>query len=222
MKTIAVVPVYNENPDKLNSFLNELKSYVDDIVVVDDGSLAAISNFQFPISNLSLLRHELNRGQGAALQTGTDYAIKHGARIIVHIDGDGQHKPENIPSLINPIKENKADIVFGSKFLDKTNHIPWTKKHLIIPIARIINYIFTGLKLTDVHNGLRAFTASAADKLPITQNRMAHASEYPYLVKKNKLKYMEVPVKVVYENYGQGVSAGFKILKELITEKIIK
>ncbi|PJA91740.1 glycosyltransferase family 2 protein, partial [Candidatus Kuenenbacteria bacterium CG_4_9_14_3_um_filter_39_14] len=69
---------------------------------------------------------------------------------------------------------------------------------------------------------LRAFTASAADKLPITQNRMAHASEYPYLVKKNKLKYMEVPVKVVYENYGQGVSAGFKILKELITEKIIK
>ncbi|NCP17163.1 glycosyltransferase family 2 protein [Candidatus Kuenenbacteria bacterium CG_4_8_14_3_um_filter_39_15] len=222
MKTTAVVPVYNENPDKLNSFLNELKSYVDDIVVVDDGSLAAISNFQFPISNLSLLRHELNRGQGAALQTGTDYAIKHGARIIVHIDGDGQHKPENIPSLINPIKENKADIVFGSKFLDKTNHIPWTKKHLIIPIARIINYIFTGLKLTDVHNGLRAFTASAADKLPITQNRMAHASEYPYLVKKNKLKYMEVPVKVVYENYGQGVSAGFKILKELITEKIIK
>ncbi|PJA91750.1 dolichyl-phosphate mannose synthase, partial [Candidatus Kuenenbacteria bacterium CG_4_9_14_3_um_filter_39_14] len=102
MKTTAVVPVYNENPDKLNSFLNELKSYVDDIVVVDDGSLAAISNFQFPISNLSLLRHELNRGQGAALQTGTDYAIKHGARIIVHIDGDGQHKPENIPSLINP------------------------------------------------------------------------------------------------------------------------
>ena len=219
MKTTAVVPVYNENPDKLNSFLNELKSYVDDIVVVDDGSKI---NVKCQMSNVKCLYHEINRGQGAALQTGTDYAIKHGARIIVHIDGDGQHKPENIPSLINPIKENKADIVFGSKFLDKTNHIPWTKKHLIIPIARIINYIFTGLKLTDVHNGLRAFTASAADKLPITQNRMAHASEYPYLVKKNKLKYMEVPVKVVYENYGQGVSAGFKILKELITEKIIK
>ena len=216
MKTIAVVPVYNENPEKLNSFLNELNDFVDDIIVIDDGSKEKY-NIEY-----NLIRHQINRGQGAALQTGTDYAIKNGADIIVHVDGDGQHFPKNVFNLIKPIKENKADVVFGSKFLDKSNKIPFTKRYLIIPVAKIINYIFTGLRLTDVHNGMRAFKSSVAGRLYLTQDRMAHASEYPYLVKKNNLTYLEVPVKIIYHQYGQGINGGLKILKELLTEKILR
>lgn len=223
MKIVAIVPAYNEPQERLSSFLKQLANFVDYIVVVDDGSennLRLTSNGLQP--KAKILRHQINRGQGAALQTGTDYAIKHGADIILHIDGDGQHSPRNIPNLINPIKQVKADIVFGSKFLDKSNKIPLTKRYIIIPIARIINYIFTGLRLTDVHNGLRAFRSDIATKLYLSQDRMAHASEYPYLVKKHKLRYLEVPVKVVYNEYGQGIRGGFKILKELFTEKLIK
>ena len=230
MKTTAVVPVYNENPDKLNLFLDELKQYVDDIVIVDDGSTnnlqqTTYNKQQFTVvsrQSLVILRHEFNRGQGAALQTGTDYAMRNGANIIVHIDGDGQHKPENIPALIKPIQQGQADIVFGSKFLDKTNHIPWTKKHLIIPIARIINFLFSGLWLTDAHNGLRAFRAAVGDKLYLSHDHMAHATEYLQLVKKNRLRYIEVGVNVNYYCYGQNLDDGIKIVKELLTEKIFK
>jgi glycosyltransferase involved in cell wall biosynthesis len=232
MKTTAVVPVYNEKPETLTSVLNELKNYVDEIVVVDDGSEI---NYQLPITrptspgrspggraNCQLLKHKINRGQGAALQTGTDYAVKHGADIIVHFDGDGQHSPEDIPDLIKPIQEGRAEFVFGSRFLGKKSNIPWTKKNIILPVSKIINRIFSGLKLTDVHNGLRAFSSKIVNKIYLTQDKMAHNTEYPYLVKKNKISYAEAPVKFNYHAYGQGIAGGIKILKELVTGKIIR
>ncbi|NMB48493.1 glycosyltransferase family 2 protein [Candidatus Kuenenbacteria bacterium] len=222
MKITAVVPVYNENPEKLAGVLANLKNYVDDIVVVDDGSAIAISNFQFPISNLTLLRHEINRGQGAALQTGTDFAVQNGAEIIIHFDADGQHNPEDIPILVKPIEEGRADFVFGSRYLTKNNQIPWTKKNILHPIARLVNYLLTGLNLSDAHNGLRAFSARIADKVYLSQDRMAHATEYLQLVKKNKIRYTEVAVRVNYQNYGQGLKGGLKVVRELLTGKIIK
>jgi len=206
-----------KNQEKLNQFLNILENFVDHIIVVDDGSDDIIK------TNIGyILRHEINRGQGAALQTGTDYALKHGADLIIHLDSDGQHRPEDIPALIKPIQEGSADFVFGSKFLDKSNQIPWSKKYIIVPIAKIINYIFTGLKLSDVHNGYRAFSAKVASQVYLTQDKMAHNTEYPYLVKKNNIKHTEVPVKVIYHEYGQGIGGGFKILKELLLAKLLK
>ncbi|HOZ37113.1 MAG TPA: glycosyltransferase family 2 protein [bacterium] len=222
MKTTAVVPVYNENPEKLAQVLSNLKNYVDDIVVVDDGSAIAISNFQFPISNLTLLRHEINRGQGAALQTGTDFAVQNGAEIIIHFDSDGQHNPEDIPALIKPIEEGRVDFVFGSRYLSENNNIPWTKKHLLHPLARLVNYLFTGLKLSDAHNGLRAFRADIADQIQLTQDRMAHATEIMRLVKQNKIRYTEVAVRIDYHRYGQGFKGGLKVIRELLTGKIIR
>ncbi|MFH1890161.1 MAG: glycosyltransferase family 2 protein [Candidatus Kuenenbacteria bacterium] len=223
MKIFAVLPVYNENPEKLSQLLEKLKNFVDEVVVVDDGSKTVISNqLTGNKGKIVILRHQINRGQGAALQTGTDYAIREGADIIVHLDSDGQHRPEDIPALIRPIQEDKVDFVFGSKFLGQYNKIPWTKKYIIVPIARIINYIFTGLELSDAHNGMRAFSAKVAHEVYIAQDKMAHNTEYSYLVKKNNIKYTEVPVKVIYHEYGQGIGGGVRILKELVMGKILK
>lgn len=219
MKTTAIVPVLNENSDKLKSVLTGLKDYVDEIVVVDDGS---DTPYDISIPNCRFLIHKINRGQGAALQTGTDYAIKHGADIILHFDGDGQHRPEDIPTLLKPLISHQADYVFGSRFLGLKSDIPWTKEHIILPISKIINRLFSGLKLSDVHNGIRAFRSTIAGEIYITQDGMAHATQYPYLVKKNKINYTEVPVKFIYHGYGQGVSGGVKILKELFTHQIVK
>ncbi|NMC51467.1 glycosyltransferase family 2 protein [Candidatus Kuenenbacteria bacterium] len=220
MKTTAVVPVYNENQEQLAQVLAGLKNYVDDIVVVDDGS---VPNYSLLITHCTLLRHELNRGQGAALQTGTDFAVKNGAEIIIHFDSDGQHNPEDIPALIKPIEEGKVDFVFGSRYLlENTNKVPWTKKHFLHPLARLVNYLFTGLKLSDAHNGLRAFRADIANKIELTQDRMAHATEIMRLVKQNKIRYTEVAVRIDYHRYGQGLKGGIKVIKELVAGRIIK
>jgi len=221
MKVSAVVPIYNENIQVLNSVLLKLQNFVDEIILVDDGSTLTAGQISKQL-NIIYLKHQINRGQGAALQTGTNYAVQHGAGIIVHFDGDGQHQPEDIPDLIKPLLSQQADFVFGSRFLGKDNNLPWSKRHILLPIAMAINYLLTGLKLTDVHNGLRAFRAHLAGQLYLSQDRMAHASEYPYLVKKHHIKFTEVPVKIIYHHYGQGIGGGFKILKELLTEKIIK
>jgi polyprenyl-phospho-N-acetylgalactosaminyl synthase len=260
MKTFAIVPVYNENPEKLAIVLDQLKDYVNEIVVVNDGSdkynyQRLTTNYPLLVTRYSLLTHELNRGQGAALQTGTDYAVRNGAEIIVHFDADGQHNPADIPQLIKPIEEGRADIVFGSRYLppacperseteprdpvsqpssivynlhksaqstSSKEAVPFTKKYLLHPLARFINYLFTGLRLTDAHNGLRAFNSKIAEKIYLTQDRMAHATEYLYLVKKNNLRYLEVPVAINYHRYGQGLPGGLKIIKELFVKKIIK
>lgn len=219
MKTLAVVPVWNENPQNLTSVLNQLQNYVDQIVVVDDGSTI---DYQISTPNVHLLKHKINRGQGAALQTGTDWAIQHGAEIIIHFDADGQHRVEDIADLIKPIQSGQADFVFGSRFLDKKSDIPWTKEKILFPVSKIINRLYSGLKLSDIHNGLRAFKSSIASQIYLTQDKMAHNSEYPYLVKKHSIRYAEAPIKVIYHTYGQGIGGGFKILAELLTAKLIR
>lgn len=219
MKTIAVVPAYNVDPKTLYSVTVGLKNFVDEIIIVDDGSDTPVSN-QLSDVNYSLLRHELNRGQGAALQTGTDFAVQNGANIILHFDADGQHRVEDIPDLIRPLEEGKADIVFGSRFLEKKSRLPLSKKLLILPLARIVNFIFSGLWLSDAHNGLRAFRADVSDRLCLGQDRMAHATEYLQLTKKNRLRYAEVGVNINYHRYGQNLAGGIKIIKELLTKKL--
>jgi glycosyltransferase involved in cell wall biosynthesis len=227
-----IVPAWNEEEQIGETLKKLLDNNYNNIVVVDDCSSDKTFEIakQFPIF---VLRHKINRGQGAALQTGTDFAVKNGAEIIAHFDSDGQHRTEDIPELIKPIIDGKAEFVFGSRFLKRANehelekridanNIPFLKKHIILPIARVINYFFTGLKLSDAHCGLRAFNAKIADKIHLSQDGMAHNTEYPYLVKKNKIKYTEVPIVVIYNEFGQGIGGGFKILKELLMKKIVK
>ncbi|EKD42971.1 MAG: hypothetical protein ACD_72C00515G0001, partial [uncultured bacterium] len=193
----------------------------ENIVVVDDGSqddTAVVANKTGAI----VLSHAVNRGQGAALQTGNEFALKKGAEIIVHFDSDDQFNPADINSGIDFLRQKELDIVFGSRFLDNRSQIPFFKKYFILPISRFINNSITGLKLTDVHNGFRVLTKKAAEKIIITQDAMAHNSQIPQLVKKFNLKYGEHPVEVRYFESGQGIAGGFKIIFDLIFEKFSK
>lgn len=216
-----IVPAYNEEKYIGATTKDLLECGYNNIVVVDDCSSDRTTELARSVGAI-VLRHKINRGQGAALQTGTDFAVRNGAEIIVHFDADGQHRAKDISELIKPIMEGRADFVFGSRFLGKKSDIPWFKEKILLPISKIINYLFTGLKLTDTHNGLRAFRASITDKIYLSQDGMAHNTEYPSLVKKNKIKYMEVPIIIIYHEFGQGVGGGFRILKELLMKKIVK
>jgi glycosyltransferase involved in cell wall biosynthesis len=224
MQTAAVVPVYNEAANDLEKIILSLKSKVDKIIVVNDGSRSSFdySYLENKISSVYVLKHLINRGQGAALQTGSEFARLLGADIIIHFDADGQHQAKDIPALVRPLLENKADFVFGSRFLSPNKNLPASKRYLILPLAKLINYFLSGLKLSDAHNGLRAFRADLLPQLSLSQDRMAHPTEYLYLVKKYRINFTEVPVDIIYRRYGQGLAGGIRILKELLVDRIIK
>lgn len=215
----VVIAAYNEAPQIGAVLESLLKINQYQLVVVNDGSsdetVAVVS--AYPVV---LLSHKVNRGQGAALYTGTQYALSQGADIIVHFDADGQFVASEIERVIAPIVTGQVDVVFGSKFL-QTNNIPYFKKIFIIKPAIIINNLLTGVFLTDVHNGFRALSAKAARQIVISQDAMAHASEIVMEVKTHHLKYQEVPVTVIYREFGQGLLGGFKILADLFFKKII-
>ena len=109
----------------------------------------------------------------------------------------------------------------GSRFLKKNKNIPKLKKYIIYPVSKIINTFFTGIKLTDVHCGFRALSKKAAEKININQDGMSHNTEIISQIKKFKLKYREVPVTVIYKEFGQGIKGGLNILKELFFGKFL-
>ncbi|MBU0597258.1 glycosyltransferase family 2 protein [Patescibacteria group bacterium] len=217
---IAIIPAYNEE-GHIGSVVRDLFEHVDKVVVVDDGSEDNTVNIAKDLG-AEVLQHKINRGQGAAIETGHEYARKVGAEYVVHFDGDGQFDVLDIAPALEKIKEHNADVLFGSRYLDNRSQVPWLKKNILLPLGRIINRIFTGLKLSDAHNGFRILNKKALDNIIITQNGMAHASEIMGLVKENNLTYVEFPIKVTYHEFGQGISGGIKTVRDLLVGRFVK
>lgn len=220
-KIFAVVAAFNEEKT-ISAVLADLGKYVDRIIVVDDGSSDKTADMVKGVG-VTLLRHLSNLGQGAALQTGFEYAKKQGANIVITYDADGQFKASDISKLVEPILQKKADIVLGSRFLGNAINIPLTRL-ITLKLGIIFTFIFSGLKLTDTYNGLRALNSQALQKINITQNRLAHASEILDQIKAKKLKYTEIPVTVIYTDYskqkGEKNINALKVFVDLVTRKL--
>jgi len=207
----VVVPAYNEET-RIGRVVRGLFEHgYSNVVVVDDGSEDKTCEVARE-AGAKVLRHDVNRGQGAALQTGNEFSIASGALIVVHFDADGQFNPADINDAVKLLENRQVDVVLGSRFLDSRSRIPWFKKRIIFPIARIINHILTGVKLTDAHNGFRVLNREALEKIEITQDGMAHNSEIVYKINKYNLKWTEHPVEVRYFEFGQGIGGGLKTI----------
>jgi len=218
-KIYCVIPALNEK-DHIYDVVKSVIPYVESIIVVDDGSQDNTKELA-ESAGASVLRHHINRGQGAALRTGTEYAISQGADIIIHFDADGQFLPSDINAVIKPIIDRQAEIVFGSRFIGNTTKMPSIKKRIIMPLARLVNKYFFGVTLTDPQSGFRAFTPKAYAKINWQQDGMAHASEILGKSTHSGLAVIEVPITVIYHQYGQKFSGGIKILKDLFFGKLI-
>lgn len=216
-----VIPAYNE-AQILGQVLGELldcnPSY--NVVVVDDGSsdeTAAVAG-TFPVHVLS---HPINVGQGAALATGIEYALGEKAKVVVTFDADGQMSPQDIGPLVNEVQHGGIDVALGSRFLTSPAEGISRMRRITLKLATELTKLTTGLKITDTHNGIRAFKADALEKIVITQNRMAHSSEILSQISRNKLTYREVPVTIRYTAYsktkGQSIFNSINILFELFT-----
>ena len=204
--------------------INEAKEYVSNIVVVDDGSKDNTYS-EIKKQKVHALRHIINRGQGASLQTGIDYALKQGADIIITFDADGQHRVEDIPEMIKPIINNECDATLGSRFLRKTK-MPFFRK-LTLKIAVLMIFITFGIRMTDAHNGFRAFSRDAAQKIKITSDRMEHASQIIEEIHKKRIKYKEIPVIIRYTEetlkHGHGsFIQGIRVLARTFIRKILE
>lgn len=220
MKITVVIPAFNEEK-RLGSVLTDLKKHkIKEIIVVDDGSddntiLVAQKE------KVTIIPHPVNLGQGAAIQTGLEYAKRIGSEITVTFDADGQFVASEVPRMIKPILQKKVDIVLGSRFLGKAVNIPLTRK-FILKLGIIFTWLFSGIKLTDTHNGFRAFSRKALSLINIKQNGMAHASEIIHQIKRYRLKYCEIPVTVKYSRgHGPKSENIINILADLITRELL-
>jgi len=197
-EAFVVIPAYNEG-GALAKVVQEVRAEYPNVVVVDDGS----SDDTFEVARRSAtycLRHLINRGQGAAIQTGIDFSLLRGAKYVVTFDADGQHCVEDIAAMLAPIRRGACDITVGSRFLGEVVNMP-TARRVTLRLAVLFTRVVNRVALTDAHNGLRAFSRRAAERIHITLDRMAHASEIIDMIRRSGLPFQEVPVKIRYTEY---------------------
>lgn len=200
-KVYIVIPAYNEER-VIQNVIQEIKTAgYDNIIVVDDGSDDNTHQKAQEAGSMAL-RHKINRGKGAATKTGMEAAKLLRADIFVTMDGDGQHDPNDIKSLISPIIDNRCDVVLGTR-LKNTAGMPWYK---IIQnkFGNLITWYLFGLYVTDSQSGFRAYSRHAADLINTKGDRYEYDSEVLREIYIYKLKFQEVPIKVRYTEYSMG------------------
>jgi polyprenyl-phospho-N-acetylgalactosaminyl synthase len=215
--TWVVMPVYNEAA-VVGSVVELTRLTFPNVVCVDDGSSDA-SAAQIRAAGAHLVRHPVNLGQGAALQTGITYALgQPGIQYLVTMDSDGQHRPEDAAALVEVARSGTADVVLGSRFLNGGVGVPVAKRAILRSVAAL-SPASRRLQLTDAHNGLRVLTAEAAGQLRIRTSGMEHASEIVGFLASSGLRVVEAPVTILYTDYakskGQSLVNGINIIFDL-------
>lgn len=214
--TWLVVPVYNEGQVVEDIVRDALQTFPN-IVCVDDGSKDDSAEC-VRRAGAHLVQHSVNLGQGAALQTGIEYARSQpGAQYFVTFDADGQHQVVDVQRMLARLMRGEVDIVLGSRFYGNVRRIPLMKR-IILRTVVLLSPRLRMLDLTDAHNGLRAFNRAVAEQMNITHNGMGHASEIISMVRRYSWRIAEEPVTILYTEYsrekGQSVVNGVNILFE--------
>src|SRR5215216_3443334 len=216
-----VVAAYNE-ATVIGEVIAGLRRNYPHVVLVDDGSTDASGRLA-AAAGATVITHPINLGQGAALQTAIDYALMRGAPFIVTFDADGQHRPDDVATLVDALIAHGADFALGSRFRGEAPNLPPLRR-LLLKAAAVFTRLTTGLAVSDAHNGLRAMTRRGAQALRLRQNRMAHASEILDQIAASGLKYVETPVTIAYTEYslgkGQTLGDAINILIDLFARRL--
>jgi len=192
---VVCIPAYNEEV-KIKEVVKKALPYVDKVIVCDDGSTdntAALAKKAGAI----VISHETNLGYGAAISTLFDYCRKNNAEIMVTLDGDGQHAPDQVPDLINVILKHHVDVVIGSRSLKDDNDLPSYRKTGIKIITATMNSA-TNLKVTDSQSGFRAYSKAAIDLIHPSESGMSVSTEILLKISNNGLSIAEVPINISY------------------------
>lgn len=218
----VVVPVFNEE-QTVGSTVTDLLQTFSNVVCVDDGSTDG-SHQVARASGATVLRHVLNQGQGAALQTGFDFILQStNARHVVTFDADGQHLVSDAAHMVERARTTGVDVVLASRFTGTTHEIPRLRRMILKTAVRFTRFT-AKLDVTDTHNGLRVLSRRTLTRIHLELPRMAYASEFLDAIVPNDLSYIEEPVTVRYTDYslgkGQRNSNSLNILFDLAVRKI--
>lgn len=213
-----VIPLYNE-ASVIGEVVSSLTPHFPRVVCVDDGSSDGSAE-EAARAGATVVRHPVNLGQGAALQTGIDFAVAHPQMsYIVTFDADGQHRVEDAVEMVRRARDEDLAVVFGSRFLDDRTK-PGALKKIVLKTAVWVTNMTTGTRLTDAHNGLRVIRRDAAEGVHLQQDRMAHATEIVLQLNRTGLPAAEHPVQLVYTDYsrakGQSLLNSVNILVDLV------
>jgi len=210
-----VVPAFNEAA-VIGDVIADVRSVFDHVVCVDDGSNDGTGE-NARRAGAHLVRHPINLGQGAAIQTGIEYARKQpGARVFATFDGDGQHRVKDLTAMIDRLCVGDVDVVIGTRLGEQQGSRPPFLKRIVLQTAARLSPRGRRLGLTDTNNGLRVFDKKVADGLDITMSGMSHANEFVMLIAENHWRVAEQPVEVLYTEYskskGQPLLNGVNII----------
>ena len=216
--TWLVIPLYNE-ATVVREVISQAREIFPYVVAVDDGSKDDSAR-EAAAAGAVVVRHPVNLGQGAALQTGFAYVLeKTNADYIVTFDADGQHSATDAAAMVAAAREEGLAVVLGSRFLEGPSPVGWLKR-LILRTAAAVSSRTSGMRLTDAHNGLRVIRRDVLAHLDLKQNRMAHASEIIRQLGATGLPWREFPVHIAYTEYsrakGQSLLNSVNILVDLI------
>jgi glycosyltransferase involved in cell wall biosynthesis len=198
-----VIPAYNEAAI-IGDVIADVRSVFGNVVCVDDGSRDGTAEVALR-AGAHVVSHPLNLGQGAAIQTGVEYARdRPGAALFATFDADGQHRVKDLIRMIDRLARDDVDLVVGTRFADPgvLSNTPLAKR-IVLRAAAALSPRSRKLGLTDAHNGLRVFNRTVADGLNITINGMGHASEFIMLAYENRWRVAEEPVEILYTDYSR-------------------
>lgn len=212
------MPIYNE-AEVIGPVVEGLRKRFRHVVCIDDGSSDNSAELA-KAAGARVLKHPMNLGQGAALQTGFDYVLSQpSATHAITFDADGQHLVADAIEMLELAQRKRISVVFGSRFLDKKSQ-PGLKKKIVLKLAVLFTRALTGLRLTDAHNGLRVLSREALELIRLEQNGMSHATEIVHQIAQSRLAWKEYPVEILYTEYsrrkGQSLLNSVNILIDLI------
>lgn len=212
----VLIPAFNE-ARFIGSTVLRACEFAEHVIVVDDGSKDTTAEIA-EAAGAILVRHPCNQGKGAALNTGFEKARELGAQVVVMLDADGQHLPEELAQVVKPVLAGEADIVIGSRYLDR---------HCEVPRSRIWGHWFfnkfthlaSGTASTDSQSGYRAFSQAALQAITFCSQGFSVESEMQFIAHEKGLRLLEVPITILYTDrpkrsvIGQGLSVLGGVLK---------
>lgn len=212
-----IIPAYNESKT-IADVVQHAKKYSKNIIVVDDGSKDRTSEIAEK-EKVIVLRHIINLGKGAALKTGCEYAIKKGAKMLILLDGDGQHSPSNIPEFVKKLEE--YDIVFGMRRLNRK--MPLLRRVGNWGINRIIRFLFK-VKIEDAMCGYRAFRSEVYEKIKWKSSGYEVEAEMLANAGKHHLRAVQLPVETIYADAYKGMTIfdGLRVGMHMVWWKLTK
>ncbi len=222
MKIAAVIPAYNEGK-RVGNVVSDAKKFVDYVIVVDDGSTDDTAQSARDAGAITLTHIE-NCGAGAATMTGIDAARELGAQIIVTLDADEQHSPDDIPALLKPIKENKADIAFANRF-GQSNSIPFIRR-LFNGLGNVITFGATGKWVKDSQCGFKVFGPKAVAQVDLRMSGYEFCTEIVRESAQHRWRTAEIPAKVLYSEYtlakGQSFANGIRTALKILLRSFLR